>query len=199
MRETFMTGINSVAVFCGSRPGSRPEFAAAARQLGLGLGRAGIRLVYGGGRNGIMGVVADAVLEAGGTVLGVIPGFLTKSEVAHQGVTEMVVVDSMHDRKRRMAEAADAFVAMPGGIGTMDETIEIISWRQLRLHDKPIYICDVAGSAAPLVSAIEGMIEQEFAPAEAREFFQVVHGAPALLGLLGSASRGGTEMAGARL
>jgi uncharacterized protein (TIGR00730 family) len=193
-----MTGINSVAVFCGSRLGSRPEFAASARQLGLGLGYAGIRLVYGGGKNGMMGVLADAVLEAGGTVLGVIPDFLTKTEVAHQGVTEMTVVNSMHDRKRRMAEAADAFVTLPGGIGTMDETVEIISWRQLRLHDKPIYICDVAGSAAPLADAIDGMIAQEFAPAEAREFFKVVNGVPALLDLLGRTPRG-TEMAGARV
>jgi len=198
MRETFMNGINSVTVFCGSRLGSRPEFAAAARRLGLGLGRAGIRLVYGGGKNGMMGVLADAVLEAGGTVLGIIPHFLTKSELAHQGVTEMTVVDSMHDRKRRMAEAADAFVTLPGGIGTMDETIEIISWRQLRLHDKPIYICDIAGSAAPLVTAIDSMIAQQFAPAEALGFFKVVNGVPALLELLGSAPRG-TEMAGARL
>jgi uncharacterized protein (TIGR00730 family) len=198
MWETFMNGINSVTVFCGSRVGSRPEFAAAARQLGLGLGYAGIRLVYGGGRNGMMGVLADAVLEAGGTVLGVIPHFLTKSELAHQGVTEMTVVDSMHDRKRRMGEAADAFVTLPGGIGTMDETVEIISWRQLRLHDKPIYICDIAGSAAPLVNAIDGMIAQEFAPAEAREFFKVVDGVPALLKLLGSAPHG-TETEGARL
>jgi uncharacterized protein (TIGR00730 family) len=198
MWETFMNGINSVTVFCGSRLGSRPEFADAARQLGLGLGQAGIRLVYGGGKNGMMGVLADAVLEAGGTVLGIIPHFLTKSELAHQGVTEMTVVDSMHDRKRRMAEAADAFVTLPGGIGTMDETIEIISWRQLRLHDKPIYICDIAGSAAPLVTAIDGMIAQQFAPAEAREFFKVVDGVPALLKLLGQAPRG-TAVAGARL
>lgn len=193
-----MNGINSVAVFCGSRLGSRPEFAAAARQLGLGLAQSGIRLVYGGGRNGMMGVLADAALEAGGTVLGVIPTFLTKWEVAHQGITEMTIVDSMHDRKRRMAEAADAFVTLPGGIGTMDETIEIISWRQLRLHDKPIYVCDIAGSAAPLVTALDGMIAQEFAPAEARGFFTVVDGVPALLELLGRAPRG-TEMAGARL
>ena len=193
-----MNGINSVTVFCGSRLGSRPEFAAAARQPGPGLGQAGIRLVYGGGKNGMMGVLADAVLEAGGTVLGIIPHFLTKSELAHQGVTEMTVVDSMHDRKRRMAEAADAFVTLPGGIGTMDETIEIISWRQLHLHDKPIYICDIAGSAAPLVTAIDGMIAQAFAPAEAREFFKVVDGVPALLKLLGSAPRG-TAMAGSRL
>jgi uncharacterized protein (TIGR00730 family) len=193
-----MNGIHSVAVFCGSRLGIWPEFAGAAKDLGVGLAQAGIRLVYGGGKNGMMGVLADAVLEAGGTVLGVIPDFLTKSEVAHPGLTEMTVTHSMHDRKRRMAEAADAFVALPGGIGTMDETIEIISWRQLGLHDKPIYICNVAGSAAPLVAAIEGMIAQGFAPVEARAFFTVVDGVPALLELLGRAPRG-TELTGARL
>jgi uncharacterized protein (TIGR00730 family) len=193
-----MPEISSVAVFCGSRLGSRPEFAGAAQYLGTGLAHAGIRLVYGGGKNGMMGVLADAVLDAGGAVLGVIPDFLTKWEVAHPGVTEMTVVDSMHDRKRRMAEAADAFVTLPGGIGTMDETIEIISWRQLRLHDKPIYICDIDGSAAPLVSAVDGMIAQGFAPPEARELFAVVNGVAALLELLGRAPRG-TGVAAARL
>src|SRR5471030_701123 len=158
-----MRAISSIAVFCGSRVGSNPAFASAAQTLGVGLARAGIRLIYGGGRNGIMGVLADAVLGAGGAVLGVIPDFLTKWEVAHPGVTEMVVTSSMHDRKRRMAEEADAFVTLPGGIGTMDETIEIISWRQLRLHQRPIYICDIAGSAAPLIAAIEGAIAQGFA------------------------------------
>jgi uncharacterized protein (TIGR00730 family) len=187
-----------VAVFCGSRLGSQPEFANAARDLGNGLAKAGIRLVYGGGNNGMMGVLADATLEAGGSVLGVIPDFLTKWEVAHPGVTEMIVTSSMHDRKRRMAEEADAFVTLPGGIGTMDETIEIISWRQLRLHDKPIYICDIAGSATPLVTAVDGMIAQGFAPLEARDLFAVVNGVPALLELLGRAPRG-TGVSGPRL
>jgi uncharacterized protein (TIGR00730 family) len=193
-----MHEISSVAVFCGSRLGFDPRYAAAAKELGTGLADAGIRLVYGGGRNGIMGAVADAVLAAGGTVLGVIPDFLTKWEVAHPGVTEMKVVDSMHDRKRQMAEAADAFVALPGGIGTLDETIEIISWRQLRLHDKPIYVCDVAGSAAPFVAAIDGAIAQGFAGPEAREYFTLVEGVPALLALLSSAPRG-DDVAAARL
>lgn len=193
-----MHEVYSIAVFCGSRLGSRPEFAGAARDLGIGLAQAGIRLIYGGGRNGMMGVLADAVLEAGGSVLGVIPEFLTKSEVAHSGVTEMIVTGSMHDRKRRMAEAANAFVTLPGGIGTMDETIEIISWRQLRLHDKPIYICDIVGSAAPLVNAVDGMVAQGFVPAEARTLFEVMDGVPALLERLGQAPRG-TGVATARL
>jgi uncharacterized protein (TIGR00730 family) len=193
-----MNEIYSVAVFCGSRPGSRPEFANAARELGAGLAQAGIRLIYGGGRNGMMGVLADAVLAGGGTVLGVIPNFLTKWEVAHPGVTEMAIVDSMHDRKRRMAEEADAFVTLPGGIGTMDETVEIISWRQLRLHDKPIYVCDIAGSGAPLVSAVDAMIAQAFAPPEARDYFTVVNDVPTLLDLLGRSPRG-TRVTATRL
>jgi uncharacterized protein (TIGR00730 family) len=130
-----MTSIRSLAVFCGSRVGFKPDYAAAGRTLGHGMARAGIRLVYGGGRIGIMGVVADAVLAAGGQVLGVIPDFLTKMEVAHENATEMVVTDTMHTRKRRLYEESDAFLIMPGGLGTFDETFEIITWRQLRLHD----------------------------------------------------------------
>ena len=190
MRKTVMNGIYSIAVFCGSRRGADPAFAAAARALGLGLAKAGIRLVYGGGKNGLMGVLADAVLEDGGAVLGVIPEFLTRWEVAHPGLTETTVTGTMHDRKRRMAEEADAFVTLPGGIGTMDETIEIISWRQLRLHDKPIFVCDIAGSAAPFVAAIEGAIAQGFAGPETRALFTVVNGVPALLEHLESAPRG---------
>jgi uncharacterized protein (TIGR00730 family) len=176
-----MHEISSVAVFCGSRLGSDPRFATSARDLGAGLAKAGIRLVYGGGKTGMMGVLADAVLEAGGTVLGVIPDFLTRMEVAHPDVTEMVITSSMHDRKRRMAEEADAFVAMPGGIGTLDETIEIISWRQLRLHDKPIYICDIAGWAGPFVASIGHAIERGFAPPATGDLFAVVDNVPTLL------------------
>jgi uncharacterized protein (TIGR00730 family) len=193
-----MRDISSIAVFCGSRLGGDPAFAAAARELGTGLAEAGIRLVYGGGRNGMMGVLADAVLTGGGAVLGVIPDFLTKREVAHPGLTDTIVTSSMHDRKRRMAEAADAFVALPGGLGTMDETLEIITWRQLRLHDKPIYLCDVAGSAAPFVTAVDGLIAQGFVDPEARDLFTVANGVPPLLRLLGRAP-GGTRVATARL
>jgi uncharacterized protein (TIGR00730 family) len=193
-----MHEIYSVAVFCGSRLGADPEFAVAARELGRGLAKAGIRLVYGAGKNGMMGTLADAVLEGGGTVLGVIPDFLIPLEVAHPGLTETIVTDSMHSRKRRMAEEVDAFVTLPGGIGTMDETIEIMSWKQLRLHARPIYICDVAGSAAPYVAAIDAMIASGFAPESARELFTVVPGVAALLGLLGR-DPGDSNVAGARL
>jgi uncharacterized protein (TIGR00730 family) len=193
-----MRKISSVAVFCGSRLGVDPAFRAAAEQLGAGLAAARIRLIYGGGGNGMMGALADAVLKDGGTVLGVIPDFLTKWEVAHSAVTEMVVTQDMHSRKRRMAEEADAFVTMPGGLGTLDETAEIITWRQLRLHDKPIYICDVAGSAAPFVALVEGLIAQGFVGSEALTWFTVVDGVTALLDVLGRAP-GGTGLAAERL
>jgi uncharacterized protein (TIGR00730 family) len=176
-----MTAIHSLAVFCGSRVGVKPAYAEAGRLLGEGLARAGIRLVHGGGRIGIMGVVADAVLEGGGTVLGVIPEFLTQMEVAHSGVTEMVVTDSMHTRKLRLYSESDAFLIMPGGLGTFDEAFEIITWRQLRLHDKPILLCDVEGWARPLVGLIEHAIAQGFAAPACRNLFEVIDGVPAVL------------------
>ena len=176
-----MANIHAVAVFCGSRPGNDPAYRAAAQALGRGLAEAGIRLVYGGGRIGLMGVLADAALEAGGTVIGVIPEFLTQREVAHRGVTEMVVTDSMHSRKQRMFEAADAFISLPGGTGTLDETVEIITWRQLRLHAKPVLICDVAGSAAPFMATIEAAIAADFAYPGTLELFEVLNGVPAVL------------------
>jgi uncharacterized protein (TIGR00730 family) len=176
-----MTSIRSLAVFCGSRVGVNPVYAAAGRDLGEGLGRAGIRLVFGGGRIGIMGVVADAVLKAGGTVLGVIPEFLTQLEVAHAGVTEMVITDNMHTRKLRLYEESDAFLIMPGGLGTFDEAFEIITWRQLRLHDKPIIVCDVAGWAQPLVATIEHAISEGFADPSCRALFEVIQDVPAVL------------------
>lgn len=176
-----MTAIHSLAVFCGSRLGGNPAFAEAGRTLGRGLAQAGIRLVFGGGRIGIMGVVADAALDAGGTVLGVIPEFLTQWEVAHENVTEMVVTDSMHTRKRRLYEESDAFLIMPGGLGTFDEAFEIITWRQLRLHDKPIILCNVAGWAAPLVATIDHAISAGFADPGCRNLFEVIEGVPAVL------------------
>jgi uncharacterized protein (TIGR00730 family) len=176
-----MTAIHSLAVFCGSRVGINPAYAEAGRALGKGLGQAGIRLVYGGGRIGIMGVVTDAALAAGGQVLGVIPEFLTRWEVAHENVTEMVVTDSMHSRKRRMYEESDAFLIMPGGLGTFDEAFEIITWRQLRLHDKPILLCNVAGSIRPFVATIEHAIAEGFADPKCMELFEVIEGVPAVL------------------
>ncbi len=176
-----MSQIHAVAVFCGSRTGNDPAYRAAAQALGHGLAKAGIRLVYGGGRIGLMGVMADAALAAGGQVIGVIPEFLTRREVAHAAITELIVTDSMHSRKQRMFEASDAFVSLPGGLGTLDETIEIITWRQLRLHDKPMLICDVTGSAAPFLATIEAAIAADFAYPGTRELYEVVDGVPAAL------------------
>jgi uncharacterized protein (TIGR00730 family) len=184
-----MQGIHSVAVFCGSNSGVDPAFAAGARALGHGLAACGMRLVYGGGRVGLMGAVADAALEAGGAVLGVIPEFLARREVAHSGVVDLVTTDSMHDRKQLMFAESDAFVSMPGGLGTLDETIEIITWRQLGLHDKPILLCDIAGSARPLLAAIDAAISLGFAAAGARRLFEVADGVDALLRRLQSLPR----------
>ena len=186
-----MPEIRSVAVFCGARSGHDPAFAAAARALGRGLAEAGIRLVYGGGRIGLMGVLADATLEAGGEVVGVIPDFLTRLEVAHEGIRDLTVTSSMHSRKQRMFDAADAFVSLPGGLGTLDETVEIITWRQLGLHDKPMLLCDVAGSAAPLVAAFEAAIARGFAAAESRRLYEVLDGVPAVLHRLSELHRAG--------
>jgi hypothetical protein len=172
-----------------------PAYANAGRALGHALGQAGMRLVFGGGRVGIMGVVADAVLAAGGTVLGVIPEFLTKWEVAHTNVSEMIVTDSMHSRKRRLYEESDAFVVMPGGLGTCDEAFEIITWRQLRLHDKPILLCNVAGSIEPLVATIDHAIEQGFADPACRGLFEVIEGVPAVMERLKALPAGKTVSA----
>ena len=176
-----MSHIHAVAVFCGSRSGNDPAYRAAAQTLGRGLAEAGIRLVYGGGRIGLMGVMADAALAAGGTVLVVIPEFLTRREVMHEGISELIITASMHGRKQTMFEAADAFVSLPGGLGTLDETIEIITWRQLGLHSKPVLICNVAGSAAPFLATIEAAIAADFAYPATRELYEVVDGVPALL------------------
>jgi uncharacterized protein (TIGR00730 family) len=186
---------NAVAVFCGSRVGLDPHHRAAAETLGRALAEARIRLVYGGGRIGLMGVLADACLDAGGSVTGVIPSFLAKREVAHERVTELIETATMHARKTIMAERADAFVMLPGGLGTLDETIEIITWRQLGLHDKPIILCDIAGSAAPLVGAIEAAMAMGFAGAETRGLYTVVSGAEAVLPTLATLQPGGRAAA----
>ncbi|MEO8714341.1 MAG: TIGR00730 family Rossman fold protein [Acetobacteraceae bacterium] len=191
-----MPAIRSVAVFCGSRPGVSPDFRTAAAALGRGLAEAGLRLVFGGGRIGLMGAVADAALAAGGTVIGVIPEFLTRLEVAHSGLTELIVTDSMHARKQRMYEMSDAFVVLPGGLGTLDEALEVITWRQLGLHDKPILLCDVAGSAAPLVATIEAAIARGFATAEMRGLFMLTDGVAATLDALGVLAPGEAGSAG---
>lgn len=135
----------SLCVYCGSRPGSTPAFADLAQRVGTWIGQNGGQLVYGGGRNGLMGLLADATLEAGGRVVGVIPKALVEKEWAHHGCTELHIVDSMHDRKRIMAEQADAFLALPGGIGTLEEFFEVWTWRQLGYHHKPVGLLNLNG------------------------------------------------------
>jgi uncharacterized protein (TIGR00730 family) len=178
--------IRSVAVFCGSRPGGDPAHRAAAVALGRGLAEAGITLVYGAGGIGLMGAVSDAALAAGGAVHGVIPEFLTRVERPSQAPMTLEVTDSMHARKTRMYELSDAFVVLSGGLGTMDEAVEVITWRQLGLHDKPILLLDIAGWARPFVALVEALIGDGFVPAANRRLFQVVPDVEAALELLRS-------------
>lgn len=157
-----MRRVNSVCVFCGSNPGNDPRYLEVARELGTEIARRGERLVYGGASVGLMGAVADAALSSGGEVLGVIPESLVSAEVAHHGLTELRVTRSMHERKQAMAESSDGFVALPGGYGTFEELFEIITWRQLDFHDKPIGVLDVGGFYAPLVDLVDGAVQAGF-------------------------------------
>ena len=153
----------SLGVFCGSSSRVDEAYRTAAAHLGASLAKRGVTLVYGGGKIGLMGILADAVLAAGGRVIGVIPAFLRDLEVAHEGLTELRIVSSMHERKREMFELADAFAVLPGGFGTLDETIEVVTWRQLGLHDKPVVLIDVNGFWQPLRSFIDRVIREGFA------------------------------------
>lgn len=164
--------------------GHDPAYAAAAAALGGGLAQAGIRLVYGGGRNGLMGVLADAAMAAGGEVVGVIPAFLMGWEVGHTGLPSLEVTDDMHTRKKRMFDLAEAFIALPGGIGTLDETIEVIAWRQLRQHARPVLLCDVAGSAQPLATLLRAVTEQGFVRDTETPLFECLDGPEAVLARL---------------
>ena len=152
----------SLCVYCGSRAGVRPEFAALAREVGSWIGQHGGRLVYGGGHNGLMGILADAALAAGAPVIGVIPEALVEKEFAHTGCTELHVVKNMHDRKRIMAENADAFLALPGGIGTLEEFFEVWTWRQLGYHDKPIGLLNLDGFYNSLLVFLRSAVASGF-------------------------------------
>ena len=154
--------MRSVCVFCGSSFGRRLEYSAAVRQLALALVAADIDVVYGGARVGTMGLLADSALEAGGRVIGVIPGVLVDAEIAHEGLTELHVVGSMHERKAAMAELSDGFIALPGGLGTLDELAEIITWSQLGLHDKPTGILNVAGYYDDLLAFFDHAVEEGY-------------------------------------
>ena len=156
-------GSYAVTVFCGSSPGADPAYVQAATALGQGLAGHGMKLVFGGGNVGLMGTTARAALGAGGHVTGIIPDFLRSREEELHGLSELFVTDSMHTRKRRMFALANAFVVLPGGLGTFDETIEILTWKQLGQHDKPIILVDLLGWAQPFVAMVNGAIARGFA------------------------------------
>lgn len=162
-----------ICVFLGSSLGDRPSYRTAAEQLGRDLARRRIGVVYGGGRVGLMGALADACLAAGGEVIGVIPHALQQKEVGHTGLTQLHVVDSMHERKALMAELADAFIALPGGFGTFEELCEILTWSQLGLHRKPCGVLDVDGYYAPLIALFDHATKSQFVRPEHRRLVMV--------------------------
>jgi len=169
-----MAKVSSLCVYCGSSDQVDQVYKDTAYELGRRLGERGIELVYGGGHVGLMGLAADGALAAGGRVTGIIPGHLHAREVSHTGLSELLVVDTMHERKQLMAERADAFAILPGGFGTLDEAFEIITWRQLRLHDKPIVLVDIEGYWAPLSTLIDRIIATRFAGEGSRRLYQRV-------------------------
>lgn len=163
-----MSTISSLCVYCGSSSGHDPRHGEVARRLGALLAAQGVRLVYGGGAVGVMGTLADAVLAGGGEVVGVLPRGLFAREVAHHGLTELREVGSMHERKQQMFELADAFAALPGGLGTLEELAEVLTWAQLGIHDKPIAVVDVDGYWAPLLGWLDRAVAEGFLPARSR-------------------------------
>lgn len=171
----------SVCVYCGSRHGDSPLFTEAAQTLGRLIGERGWRLVYGGGKVGLMGEVANATLAAGGEVVGVIPESLMRREVGHRGLSELRVVATMHERKQAMAERADLFIALPGGIGTFEELFEVWTWRQLGYHDKPIGLLNVGGYYDAMLQFLQSTVARGFLSTEQRAVLEVAHSAEALL------------------
>lgn len=165
--------MKSICIYCGSNPGRDPAFVTSARAVGKRLAKSGLDIVYGGGQVGLMGEVADAALEAGGRVIGVIPEFLALKEIAHLELTELYVVQSMHARKAKMAHLSDAFIALPGGIGTMEEMFEIWTWGQLGQHRKPVGLLNVHGYYDDLVAFLDKMADQNFLAADHRDSLMV--------------------------
>ena len=171
-----------ICVFCGSSPGVKPEYVEAARLLGQTLAERKVVLVYGGSRVGLMGQVAKACLEAGGEVIGVIPRQLVAMEVAYKELAQLVVVESMHERKARMAELADGFIALPGGLGTFEEFLEVLTWAQLGMHRKPCGVLNTCGYYDKLLSFVDQAVEQQFVEKVHREMIQVDESPAGLLG-----------------
>lgn len=173
-----------IAVYCGASVGNSPAFADAARALGTALARAGMGVVYGGASRGLMGALADGTLAAGGEVIGVLPHSLSHREIAHHGLTALHLVDTMHERKARITELADAFVALPGGIGTLDELFEAWTWAQIGIHTKPIALLDVDGFYQPLLAYLRSVVNSGFLTRERLESLHVARDVDALMALL---------------
>jgi len=165
--------MHAICVFCGASPGDRPAYSEAARTLAAQLARRNLTLVYGGGSIGVMGILADAMLDHGGRVIGVLPEHLSRREVAHSGVTEMHIVGSMHERKALMARRADAFIALPGGLGTLEELFEVLTWSQLGLHIKPCALLNVDGYYDPLIAFLDGAVARGFVQQRHREMLLI--------------------------
>ena len=176
--------IKSICVYCGASPGTSDTFIKIARELGRELAERRIRLVYGGGGIGLMGAVADATMAAGGEVLGIIPQHLERAELGHRGLTELKIVDTMHTRKRMMFDHSDAFCVLPGGLGTLEEFFEVVTWRQLGMHDKPIIVLNAGGFWDNLVAMIDGIVDDGFAQPAVRQYFSVVNSIGRLFDLL---------------
>ncbi|WP_374622455.1 TIGR00730 family Rossman fold protein [Pandoraea sp.] len=173
--------VKSICIYCGAAAGVRPAYAEAARELGRRMAEAGIRLVYGGGKVGLMGIIADAVLASGGQVIGVIPKALMDREVGHPGLTQLHVVENMHQRKQMMADLSDAFIAMPGGIGTCEELFEVFTWLQIGYHAKPIGLLNVEQYYDPLLTFLESMVTEQFLKGSQLDQLQVSASPEAML------------------
>jgi uncharacterized protein (TIGR00730 family) len=180
-QDAGVPALSSICVFCGSSGGADPAYLEAARRAGRALAERGLRLVYGGGSVGMMGAIADAALEAGGDVVGVIPEQIFALEIGHRGLDDLRVVGSMHERKALMAELADAFIALPGGIGTFEELFEVFTWAQLGLHRKPLGLLDVAGYYEPLAAMLDHAVQQRFLRPETRAMLSLDDSLDAML------------------
>lgn len=181
-----MSQIKTVCVYCGASSAVDDKYKDIARETGQKLGSTGRAVVYGGGRVGLMGIVADTALQAGADVIGIIPEHIQSREVEHVGLSELHIVDSMHERKQMMVDRADAFLVLPGGLGTMDETFEIITWKQLRLHDKPVVILNAHGYWDPFRALVNNIVNEGFAHTEDTQMFHFADTVDAAISLLES-------------
>lgn len=181
--------MKSVCVYCGSSPGFRPEYAEAAKALGRAMAEQGLALVYGGGKVGLMGIVADSVMAHGGAAIGIIPDALMQKEVGHRGLTELHVVRNMHERKQMMADRADAFIAMPGGVGTFEELFETFTWAQLGYHDKPVGLLNVSGFYDGMLAFLNHAVGEGFLKQIHADMLHVSDSPSGLLGKLSAAPR----------